>query len=405
MNERKGRHIVPAIILVSLIAAALVVLSNRISAQDTGGLSLVYVESNLGCGSNMTAMKNSIYAWSNSGGALTPVNGSPFLTNGTGVCSPTNVFDPESEVVIQPDGSLLYAINGHTNTVAVMTINSDGSLTPIVGSPFASGGQDPASIGFSYDIFTGGGSQMTVANSANDPNQTGGTPNIATFTVSGGVPTPTAPANIALKAGADPTQAQPRPKQHFLFVDQFGTSLIKSYTIRSNGTLLGNNYVNPPEVGAKFLGMTLHPIQNVLYAAVPSNAQLAVYQYDKTTGYLTFSKTVADKGSALCWLVTNTAGTYLYGSENGSGTITVWSLAHDLTPVQVQHFTLSTNGGGGHPENIGIDPTGAYLYVLDSPVIHVLSINSTTGELTEPNAPTKFEPSGEVAIGLGIVQK
>jgi 6-phosphogluconolactonase (cycloisomerase 2 family) len=405
MNERKGRHIVPAIILVSLIAAALVVLSQPISAQDTGSLSLVYVESNLGCGSNMTAMKNSIYAWSNSGGILTPVNGSPFLTTGTGVCSPTNVFDPESEVVIQPDGSLLYAINGHTNTVAVMTINSDGSLTPIVGSPFASGGQDPASISLSYNILPGGASQMTIANSAMDPNQTGGTPNIATFTVSGGVPTPTAPPNIALKAGADPTQALSRPKQHFLFVDQFATSLLKSYKIRSNGTLVLNNYINPPSQTGKFLGMTLHPIQNVLYAAVPTTSQLGVYQYDKTTGNLTFSKTVADSGSALCWLVTNTAGTFLYGSENGSATITVWNITHVLTPVQVQHFTVNTSLGGGHPENIGIDPTGAYLYVLDSPVIHVLSINATTGELTEPNAPTKFEPSGEVAIGLAVLQK
>jgi hypothetical protein len=108
----------------------------------------VYVESNIG----KTAGNNSIFAFSNDGlGNMTALAGSPYLTGGTGIFDPggpQTEFDADQQVIATPDNTLLYAVNGRTNTIAAFDINADGTLTTVAGSPFASEGQDPASLGF-----------------------------------------------------------------------------------------------------------------------------------------------------------------------------------------------------------------------------------------------------------------
>ena len=72
-----------------------------------------------------------------SGGALTPVAGSPF---GTGSA-------PES-VAFSPSGGLLATANFSDSTVSVFSVGSGGALTPVAGSPFGTGSA-PRSAAFS----------------------------------------------------------------------------------------------------------------------------------------------------------------------------------------------------------------------------------------------------------------
>src|SRR5580700_11668890 len=60
-----------------------------------------------------------------SNGALTPVPGSPFATGRSPV-----------SVTVDPTGTYAYTANGADGTVSAYSINSDGSLTPVPGSPF-----------------------------------------------------------------------------------------------------------------------------------------------------------------------------------------------------------------------------------------------------------------------------
>jgi len=58
------------------------------------------------------------------------------------------------------------------------------------------------------------------------------------------------------------------------------------------------------------------------------------------------------------------------------------------------------------PGNLAFDPTGAYLYCLDNvhSTLHVLTVNATTGNLSEPNSPTVLnEGTTEEALGLATV--
>ena len=82
-----------------------------------------------------------------SGGALTPVTGSPFATGSV----------PHS-VAFSPDGGLLATANSSANSVSVFAVGSGGALTQVTGSPFATGGQ-PVSVAFSP-----GGGLLATAN-------------------------------------------------------------------------------------------------------------------------------------------------------------------------------------------------------------------------------------------------
>jgi 6-phosphogluconolactonase len=82
---------------------------------------------------NNNGSPNTISAFHvNSAGTLTPVAGAPFPTGGTGgVC-----FDIASTRTIHPSGGRLYATNSLSGNVSGFNIANDGSLTTIPGSPF-----------------------------------------------------------------------------------------------------------------------------------------------------------------------------------------------------------------------------------------------------------------------------
>lgn len=91
---------------------------------------------------NIPSPNNSVSALSiGPGGTLTPLAGSPYLTGGGGSFSP-NI----GAVDIVTSGGFLYATNALTNTVAAFAINEDGTLTIVPGSPFPTLGTRPNGI-------------------------------------------------------------------------------------------------------------------------------------------------------------------------------------------------------------------------------------------------------------------
>src|SRR6185437_16606818 len=68
------------------------------------------------------------YSIDASTGALAKLSGGPYFTGGT----PT-------AIAIDPSGTLLFTANGASDNFSVFSINQDGSLTQITGSPFPAG--------------------------------------------------------------------------------------------------------------------------------------------------------------------------------------------------------------------------------------------------------------------------
>jgi len=59
------------------------------------------------------------------------------------------------------------------------------------------------------------------------------------------------------------------------------------------------------------------------------------------------------------------------------------------------------------PANLAFDPTKAYLYCLDNyhSLLHVLSVDSANGKLSEPNPPTALNvPTGNEPLGIAVAQ-
>jgi len=61
-------------------------------------------------------------------GALTPVLGSPFATGGSGIFG--------ISLAVTPNGKFVYAGNAGSGDISAFSVGSNGALTPIVGSPF-----------------------------------------------------------------------------------------------------------------------------------------------------------------------------------------------------------------------------------------------------------------------------
>ncbi len=399
-----------------LALAVMIVASGSVSLLRAQSINAVYLESNIGS----TSDSNSVLGFSNDGtGKLTALPSSPYLTGGTGIYNPgstSTALDADKEVLLTPANTnglqYVLAVNGHSNTFTSFTVQSDGSLTQVTGTPVSSNGQDPVSFALGFDLFTGGYSWLSVVNKNEDPAQNQGNKNATNVSIfklnNYGKPQLISVGTLALTEGSSPSQMLQITDSsgRFAFLDtMLTTGALSSYKIRMTGQLQSINSVNAPSTGAEMQGLVFHPIYKVIYAGLPTLNQVGVYSYDKTTSSLTFIRAVANPGKGVGWLAADSTGTYLYTAEPGTGTVTVYSLTHYQTPTEVQHYSLEKSSKGETPSaaNLAFDPTGAFLYCLDSAnsVLHVLTVDSSTGELTEPNAPTVLDvPTGEQALGL-----
>jgi 6-phosphogluconolactonase (cycloisomerase 2 family) len=384
---------------------------------------VVYVESN-----DITPNGNSILAYSRgSDGSLTPLTGSPFMTGGTGIGNPTQGLGPDDsdqELIANAAHTLLFAVNAGSNTIAVFHIASDGSLTPVTGSPFASGGIGPVSVGVA-------GNFLYVVNQDGDPAQdaAAGAPSYTAFTIGAdGSLTPIAGSTVS--AGASPSVALVSPDSKILFGADFlapvlsGAGPLRAFAIGSDGKLtnapntpMAIPYVDggsPPGTPVA-LGLAVHPTQKILYVDFTKRSQVGVYTYDDTSGALTYVTETSVTGPAPCWARVNSAGNRIYVVTTGDDSLSVLDATNPMAPSEVQHFQLADTGGllddsgSGATESESFEESLSadekYLYVLsqrsttnaadaNGNVLHVLTVG-TDGHVTET------VPDVKISVSLG----
>jgi 6-phosphogluconolactonase (cycloisomerase 2 family) len=378
----------------ALAVAALALLTSTAFAQTPK--TYIYTEGNVG----NPLLQNNVYAYSADGsGTLTAVPGSPFLTGGSGVFATSgDEFNADQEVIANQAGSVLYAVNGHSNDISAFTINADGSLTTVAGSPYPSGGQDPVSLGTA-------GRFLVVANKNEDPRQLPNDflPNYTSCTVNADGSLVLNPGStIDLAVGSSPSQTLIWPKGHVVFGLEFQTSRIATFSFDQAGFMTELSAVTPPTENNLFLGEVLHPAKKILYAGLLKTNEVAVYRYDRL-GNLTFVTSVPNSGTDICWFKVNAAGTRLYSSESVTDTLTVYDISQPLAPVELQHYFLSSTNGP--VTNLAIDPAGGYLYALVGTAIHVVALDAN-GLMSEPGSPVQLPGlNHQRALGLVVVRK
>lgn len=124
-----------------------------------------------------------------------------------------------------------------------------------------------------------------------------------------------------------------------------------------------------------------------LFAAIPAANQVAVYREDPTAGVLTqITGSPYSVGDGAHSLVLHPNGRYLYVANPGQNEndISLFSIA--TNGVLTEIFPRTTVAPlGSQPQLLIMDPTGAYLYVMNaaSNNISVFSVDSSTGVLTQ----------------------
>jgi 6-phosphogluconolactonase (cycloisomerase 2 family) len=408
---RVGRNGATAVVAVAVVGMTLAVETGRARAIDRDLDAddllrptdhVVYTETN--------DTTNAVLAFRrDDSGQLTPVRGSPFATGGKGVIDPTfklGPFDTDQEVVVDRDRRLLFAVNAGSNSIAVFHIRpSDGSLEPVDGSPFPSGGVNPVSVGIR-------GNQIVIINQNQDPTQNvaGATSNIVTRHVASDgrivqLPTDTV---IDLPQGGSPSQAMTNNDQPFVFDAEFLGGTLASYQLSPNGGLSTEARQPIPaaaDVGgtpALPLGLWANPVARQLYVGLVTVNEVGVYTWNDD-GVPVFERTVPIQGKALCWVRTNNTGTRLYTSDTGSKTIDVFDITDPDEPQPIQ---LAPVSGPAAIFQLAVDPTDRFVYVISQRgstgapgnALHVLAVDEEDGTLTEvsssPTPLTLVNPNG-----------
>ena len=396
--------------------------SSPVDSGPNGPSNVVYVESN-----DITANGNSILAYSRgTDGSLTALAGSPFMTGGTGIGNPTQGLGPDDsdqELIANAAHTLLFAVNAGSNTIAVFHIAASGSLTPVSGSPFPSGGIGPVSVGIA-------GNFLYVVNQDGDPAQdaAAGAPNYTAFTI-GADGSLTAIAGSTVSAGASPSVALVSPDAKILFGADFlapvlsAAGPLRAFAIGADGKLTNapNTPMDIPYLDGGSppgtpvaLGLAVHPTAKILYADFTKRSEVGVYTYDDTTGALTYVTQASVTGPAPCWNRVNSAGNRIYVVTTGDNSMSVMDATNPMAPTEVQHLQLADPGAllsdsgpattsESFEEELSAD--GKYLYVLSQRsttnaadpsgnVLHVLTIGSD-GHVTET------VPDVKISVSLG----
>ena len=324
-----------------LLMAFAIVVTTQTPAWSAGVTDIIWLESNSTAGNSILTFRN------NGTGNPTFLGSTP--AGGIGVFDKTfalGPFDSDQNLIVNPEGTMLFAVNSGSNSIAVFLITPNG-LQPVEGSPFASGGSDPVSLGVEGDI-------LAVVNKDQDPAQNDNLiqPNYTTFRVwPNGQLTAVENSTVSVAYGSSPSQALAASQGSFLFGADFLGGLLQSFRIDEDGRLHQNlpqalpNSIFTDQTGAhEPLGMRTHPNLPILYVDITPISEVAVYRYDER-GDLSFVRTVSDSGAAPCWAIVNHTGTRLYATNTGDNSIAVYDLTDPLDPVEIQHFAMDATTG------------------------------------------------------------
>jgi 6-phosphogluconolactonase len=338
---------------------------------------------------NNTAGANTISGFSRApDGALTALPGSPFPAGGAGLGAGVA---SQGAIQTTDHGRYLLAVDAGSNQISVLRIGRDGSLTPVPGSPFASGGVEPDSIAANHGL-------VYVANTgAGGSNYTG-------FTLSrAGELQPIAGSTVTLPAGSGPGEIVLNANNTKLAGMRVTTSLIDSFTLDRSGR-------PHPAPGSPYSAQGLGPFGSQFRPTNPD--QLFVDNAHNGAGLGTVSafddlpdgtlspigaSPFADFQTAPCWAVISPDGRYLYALDTGSAEISSYTIARDGTLTLLSNTPVSSTPGVTGTD-VALSPDGHTLYLNMAKVDGVGEFAVYGGTVTQlPGSPVPASGSGSTA--------
>jgi 6-phosphogluconolactonase (cycloisomerase 2 family) len=414
VNRRKS--VVTAVLTVGAIVAVPAFGATRGHQSEIPFASgTVYIESN-----SAAPHSNEILAFRYRNASLSARGVRRYPTEGSGShdLSNSGVLDADQELITNAKRTLLFAVNSGSDTIAVFHIRPGGALAPVAGSPFRSNGKAPSSLGLAgHTLIVANKAQDGVRDLSSAP------ANYTSFHVrsDGSLSAPI--SSIDVPPGSSPLQAYVTPDGKVVIASE-ETGVFRAFRIGRAGTLQQGPNSPLRLARAVFpgrqrvsnvwpAGLVSHPRLKILYAQVANLSRTIVYRWDDQAR-LTFVRAIPNPHSFLpCWTHVNAAGTRMYSGNAGSDNLSVFDISgHPTGPREIQSVALNAPG---NPWNFEIDPSGHLIFLLDMRAdrqipaglgndLHVLRIGAD-GRLTEKRSSAVKIPVrvGTNPIGLAIV--
>jgi 6-phosphogluconolactonase len=346
----------------------------------------VYVNDN-------TATANTVAAFHRRpNGSLQPLPGSPFATGGAGTGAG---IGSQGSLQTAFDGRYVLAVDAGSDQISVLAVRRDGSLRPVPGGTVSSGGAQPVSITVHDDL-------IYVANAG-----TGAT-NYTGFVLGfNGVLHPLPGSTIALPDGSQPGDVLFNATGSKLAATRVGTSLLDSFVVGEDGRL-------QPAPGAPYAAQGPGPFGSEFRPTQPGqlfvsnahggagNGTVSAFR-DGRDGMLTSigASPFADQQTAPCWVEISHDGRFLFAVNTAQPSISSYAIDSEgsLTLLGSTPFRNPTGLG---PVDARLSPDGDTLFVVDGGTSQVSAFRVHGGSLTElPSSPTAL-PTGATPFGIVV---
>jgi 6-phosphogluconolactonase len=374
-----------AVITLLSLAAITAAAAAGSSSASSDVIGHLYVNDN-------TTGANTIAAFDrHSDGSLTPMRGSPFAAGGVGTGTGIGA---QGALQITTDGKYLLAVDAGSNQISVLRIKNDGELDSVGGGAVSSGGIEPVSIAVHASL-------VYVANAGD------GGSNYTGFTLNaGGHLRPLAGSTVPLPTGSSPGDVLFNGDGSRLVGTEVASSVIDSFVVGANGLLTaapGSPFVaqGPGPFGSEF--RPTDPTQLFVTNAHggPGNGSVSAF-HDGSDGTLTSigSSPFPNLQTAPCWVEISHDGQFLYAVNTGSNSISEYAVAADGSLSLLGSASLGPTNLGA--EDARLAPDGGTLWVVDTGGRAVSAFAVEGGELAQlPTSPTAL-PAGAAPFGVVV---
>ncbi len=263
-------------------------------------------------------------------------------------------------------GNYIYVGNATTANIAGFTISST-AINSISGSPFTLG-VSPSAL-----AVTPSNTYLYAASLA------GG---VYGYSIGTGGALSVINSGSAVISGISPTAVAVDTSGNWLIlVDPTPTAYV--FSINSDGTVTSAGSV-PLAAGSSPGYMAFTPGDNILYVSL-GTVGVGILTFNSNTGVLTNNNQILkpkQTADAVQGLAVNSAGTFLYAAETGINSIRVLSI--NATTGALTEITGSPYTAGTGPYGILLDSTGSYLYAANRASNNVSGyLVSSSGALTQ----------------------
>jgi 6-phosphogluconolactonase len=338
----------------------------------------------------------------NNDGSLTAA-GAPIPLGGKGLIG----GDIDEQGAVRVHGRFVLAVNPGSQSIAVLQRKGD-QLTPVAGSPFASGGFTPLSL-------SAHGNMVYVANQATPFSNPTSAPNVMGFQMSkDGRLTPIANSKINFPSGEGPAQIEFSPNGKFVAVtsgfQNEPSSRIHNYVVQKDGTLVPvAGSAAQPNGASGVVGYSWSPDSNRLFVSNFRGSAIVTFNVDPMTGALHQMGDALPNGEqAACWTAISADGKTLYAANFVSNSISVYDVATDGQLKLLSTTKRRTSMNGPDTKDITLSADGKTLYAVASGAreIAVFQVNADRSltELPSDRSPLKVT-TGQNITGLAAASK